>query len=171
MRRHLSGPHRTPDTTRPVRVAHADGTHILKMGERFPERALIAVLFLRGMQRHHPAGVIDVPGAVPAAGGDRAAEGILQSKAFKRGIDPSLRHGTGEIRGEDEAITRTHQRCSKNQSATHASQTSAIITSAVRKASATTAQNYIVQLHSFVDAASGWCRDTGTSAATAYTAP
>jgi hypothetical protein len=56
---------------------------------------------------------------------------------FGRGIDPGLGDGTGEIRGKRRPLVCAHQRCSLRQSATHASQTSAMTASAVRNASAT----------------------------------
>jgi hypothetical protein len=43
--------------------------------------------------------MVDVPPARAAALGDRGAQRILQSSAFKRRIDAGLRHRAGEIAG------------------------------------------------------------------------
>ena len=73
-------------------------------GQRFLQRLAVEVLFLGRVQRHHPAGMVDGPGAIAAAGGDRRAEGILQGAAFERRIDAGMRNGAGEIRGQDRAL-------------------------------------------------------------------
>ena len=66
-------------------------------GKRRLEGLAVEVLFLRRMERHHPAGVIDGPIAVAAASRNRTPEGVLERAAFEGGIDPSLSHGPGEI--------------------------------------------------------------------------
>ena len=59
-------------------------------GEGFLERLAVEVLLVGGVQRHHQAGMIDVPPARAAAGGDRAAERILQGAIVQRRIDAGL---------------------------------------------------------------------------------
>ena len=54
-------------------------------------------LLHRGVQRHHPAGIIDVPEAVPAADGDRGTQRILEGAAVEGGIDAGLGDGAREI--------------------------------------------------------------------------
>ena len=63
-------------------------------GKRFLQRFAVKVVLFRGMQRHHPAGMVDGP-ATATAGGDRAAKGILQGAAFQRRIDAGMRQGAG----------------------------------------------------------------------------
>ena len=70
-------------------------------GEGFLERPAVEVLLFRGIERHHPAGMVDVPPAIAAAGGDRRAQRILQGAAFERRIDAGMRNRAGEIPGED----------------------------------------------------------------------
>jgi hypothetical protein len=111
-------------------------------------------VFLPRVQCAHPTGIVDVPGTVVAAGRDRCAQCILQGAAFKRGIDAGTRNGAGGTRRviprQDRTITRgtrrVHQRYSSRQSATHASQTRAMIASVVTKASATNRGAGIVTL-------------------------
>jgi len=50
-------------------------------------------LFLGRVQRHHPAGVVDVPRAIAVAGSDCSAEGILPGTAVHRRIYAGMRHG------------------------------------------------------------------------------
>ena len=58
------------------------------------------VLFLRGVQRHHPTGMVDGPGAIAAAGPDLSAERILQGEAVSGRIDAGMRNGPGDIGSE-----------------------------------------------------------------------
>jgi hypothetical protein len=44
--------------------------------------------------------LIDIPGAVAAAGGDGGAQRVLQGASFEGGIDARLGHGTREVRGK-----------------------------------------------------------------------
>jgi hypothetical protein len=81
---------------------------------------------LRGIQRDRPAGMVDVPPTIAAAGGNRRSQRILQGTAFERGIDARMRNGASEIARQDRSIGRAHQRCSSTQRATHASQNAAI---------------------------------------------
>jgi hypothetical protein len=103
--------------------------------QRFLQRLAGDVLLVWRMERHHPARVVDGPGARAAAGGDRAPEGILEATAFSRRIDSGMRNRAGEIRGEDRTIARVHQRCSISQSTNHPSQNAPITASVVTKAS------------------------------------
>jgi hypothetical protein len=90
------------------------------------------------MQRHHPARMVDGPGARAAAGGNGMAKGILQGASVQRGINPGPGDGASEIWCQVQTITRAHQRCSSSQRATHPSQTSAMMASAVMTVSTTT---------------------------------
>ncbi len=62
------------------------------------------VVFFRRIERHHPAGIVDVPEAVAAAGGDRAPQGILQGAAFECETDASPGDGSGEIQDQDRVM-------------------------------------------------------------------
>jgi hypothetical protein len=74
--------------------------------------------------------VVDVPPAISASRGDRAAQSILQGTAFtfKRGINASLGNGTDEIRSEDWAFLYAHNRCSISQSVGNTPSTMARVT-------------------------------------------
>jgi hypothetical protein len=55
------------------------------------------------MERHHPAGMADGPGAGAAAGGNRRMQGVLQGAVFLRRIDAGylcgvMTHGAGGTR-------------------------------------------------------------------------
>ena len=50
-------------------------------GKRFLESSAVEVLFLRGVERHHPTRMVNVPGAGATAGGNRLPEGVLQGTA------------------------------------------------------------------------------------------
>src|SRR5215212_3942775 len=66
-------------------------------GQPFLERPAVEVL-PRGIQRHDPAGMVDVPPAVAAAGGDLTKQGVLEGAAVSRRIDPGIRHRSGGAR-------------------------------------------------------------------------
>jgi hypothetical protein len=66
-------------------------------GEGFFERLPGEGLLLRGMQRHHPARVFDVPPAIAAAGGDRSPEGVLQGAGVSGRIDAGIRNRASEV--------------------------------------------------------------------------
>jgi hypothetical protein len=74
--------------------------------------------------------VVDVPPAISASRGDRAAQSILQGTAFtfKRGINAGLGNGTDEIRSEDWAFLNAHNRCSIRQSVGNTPSTMARVT-------------------------------------------
>src|SRR5215217_7294496 len=62
-------------------------------GERFLERPPGELVPFRGIQRHHPAGVIDVPPVITATRVDRAAKCILEGATISGGIDAGYPHG------------------------------------------------------------------------------
>jgi hypothetical protein len=61
-------------------------------GEGYLECSAGEVLFLRGVQRHHPlaAGLVDGPGAVNAAVRNRSSQGVLPGTAFECQIDAGV---------------------------------------------------------------------------------
>jgi hypothetical protein len=59
-------------------------------GKAFLERLAVEVLFLGMMESHHPAVMIDGPGARAAPRGDGREEGILQVTPVGGGIYPGL---------------------------------------------------------------------------------
>jgi hypothetical protein len=68
-------------------------------GQRVFKRLAVEILLLWGMQRHDPAGVVDGPGALAAAGGDDSQERILQGAFFSPRSDAGLSHGAGALGG------------------------------------------------------------------------
>lgn len=52
------------------------------------------------MERHHPAGVIDIPPAIAAASGDCAVKRVLEGTGVEGGVDTGLGNGTGKIGGQ-----------------------------------------------------------------------
>ena len=97
-------------------------------------------MFLRRMERDHPAGMVDVPSPIAAAGRNGRAERIPQGAAFQRRIDVGMRNGAAKISGKNRSIgsgtRRIHQRYSINQRITHPSQTAPMTASVASKTSA-----------------------------------
>ena len=88
-------------------------------GQRFLERPAVELLPFRGIQRHHPAGMVDVPLAIAPTVRDFTEEGILQNAAFECRIDAGVRNRAGEISGKDRTFGSAHQRCSIHQESAH----------------------------------------------------
>jgi hypothetical protein len=62
-------------------------------GERFFQRLAVKVQLLQGMERDHPASVIDIPGAIPLPRSNGFAQRILQGATLECGIDAGLGDG------------------------------------------------------------------------------
>jgi hypothetical protein len=72
-------------------------------GERLFQRPAIELVPLGGIQRHHPAGMVNRPGAIPAAGGDgipkgRCLIGWIVAEGGRTSYDVWLDLHTGEGR-------------------------------------------------------------------------
>jgi hypothetical protein len=73
-------------------------------GERLFQRLAIEILFLARVQRHHPARMVDGPGAIAAARGDRCSQDILQGAAVQGRVHAGLGEGASEIPCQHRAI-------------------------------------------------------------------
>jgi hypothetical protein len=73
-------------------------------GQPFIERPAVELLPFRGIERHDLTRLVDRPPAIPAAGGDRRAQRILQGAAFECRIDSGVRNRAREIPRQDRTI-------------------------------------------------------------------